>query len=126
MTNIIGGDAIVDLIKETILPTISYKKDVKFDTAFDNIVGDIIFGITSYVPSVEEPDRITYVYRTSRLPKETLTTLLDFSKRDFEKFVIQQFYDLAQEYEEHELNEWFRVGGIPFIDPHPEKGANTK
>ncbi len=61
------------------------------------------------------PDYIT-TSSNKRIDIDHLDVMSEVQQRDY---IIHSAYYMAQELWEHELHEWFRVKGVPYVDPHP-------
>lgn len=79
----------------------------------------VVVRMGSMAPPAEQYDYVTssasiMVSLTKTLPLRDVELMSEMA-------VLGWLYEIAHHRVEHELREWFRLDGVPVIEPHPEK-----
>lgn len=94
---------------ERLLERITYKPGVRLSIWRSVHDERLTLGIIAAVPSVDDPSRTIEIQSTVSLPAWQLG----------EAGILRKVRRLVKELENHEVDEWLRVDGVPVRDPHP-------
>lgn len=99
-----------------LVASITYKPDVNLDFAFHWMHGCHVaqMSMVRNTPDATDDARpmISIVQQS----------IIDFGRLDREA-VLRVVFGAIKQFEMHELKEWFKVGGVCFENPHPDRSS---
>lgn len=106
-------DARIELILQVqdILDRLSYKPNTVLELRTSP--EGLRLALRAFLPKVDSPDQKTSIC--------SQIVLQGLRRRWLEHEVLSLVQELVRRHEEHEIQEWLRLDGVPLVDPHPEK-----